>query len=170
MAPVDEWTARDYPTPAASGPSGAFSWELCMSSPILSSNLLLAQNVEPKAATGTPGVAQDSSAPPAAAAQGGSPLSGFIMPLMMLVIFVPFFLLMNRKQKKETQARASLKKGDRVMTNAGLIGELVETDERIAKVKISPGVTVQIVANTISPFVEPEKVASKDLKEATEKK
>ncbi len=141
-----------------------------MSSPILSSDLLLAQNVEPKAATGTPGVAQDSNAQPTSAASGGSPLSGFIMPLMMLVIFVPFFLLMNRKQKKENQARASLKKGDRVMTNAGLIGELVETDERIAKVKISPGVTVQIVANTVSPFAEPEKAATKDLKEAAEKK
>ena len=141
-----------------------------MSSPILSSELLLAQNVEPKATPGTPGVVQDSSGPPAAATQQGSPLSGFIMPLMMLVIFVPFFLLMNRKQKKENQARAALKKGDRVMTNAGLIGELVETDDRIAKVKISPGVTVQVVANTVSPFAEPEKAPAKDLKEAAEKK
>jgi preprotein translocase subunit YajC len=142
-----------------------------MSSPLLSSELLLAQNLPPKAATGpgTPGVAQDSSTP-AATSGSGSPLSGFIMPLMMLVIFVPFFLLMNRKQKKETAARASLKRGDKVMTNAGLIGELVETDDRVAKVKIAPGVTVQIVANTVSPFVEPEKAASKDLKEAAEKK
>jgi preprotein translocase subunit YajC len=141
-----------------------------MSSPLLSSDLLLAQNLPPKAASpGTPGVAQDSSTP-AAAAGSGSPLSGFIMPLMMLVIFVPFFLLMNRKQKKESVARASLKRGDKVMTNAGLIGELVETDDRVAKVKIAPGVTVQIVANTVSPFAEPAKAGSKDLKEATEKK
>ena len=138
-----------------------------MSSPILSSNLLLAQNVEPKAATGTPGVAQDSSAPPAAAAQGGSPLSGFIMPLMMLVIFVPFFLLMSRRQKKERVARESLKKGDRVMTNAGLVGELVDMDDALAKVKIAPGVTVQIVANTVTPFVSPtDKATAKELKEA----
>jgi preprotein translocase subunit YajC len=134
--------------------------------------LLFAQNVQPKG--GTPGVAQDPGASPAsgggASHESASPLAGMMPILMMLVIFVPFFLLMNRKQKKETQARASLKKGDRVMTNAGLIGELVETDERIAKVKISPGVTVQIVANTISPFAEPEKVPSKDLKEAAEKK
>jgi preprotein translocase subunit YajC len=143
-----------------------------VSAPLLSSDLLLAQNVEPKAASpGTPGVAQDSSAPASgSSAASSSPLSGFIMPLMMLLIFVPFFFLMNRKQKKETQARASLKKGDRVMTNAGLVGELVETDDRLAKVKIAPGVTVQIVANTISPFAEPEKVPSKDLKEAAEKK
>jgi preprotein translocase subunit YajC len=142
-----------------------------VSAPILSSELLLAQNVEPKEASpGTPGVAQDSSAPASGSGSAASTLSGFIMPLMMLLIFVPFFFLMNRKQKKETQARASLKKGDRVMTNAGLVGELVETDDRLAKVKIAPGVTVQIVANTISPFAEPEKVPSKDLKEAAEKK
>jgi preprotein translocase subunit YajC len=90
--------------------------------------------------------------------------------LMMIAIFVPFFLLMSRRQKKEQQARASLKKGDRVMSNAGLVGELVDLDDRLAKVKIAPGVTVQMVANTVSPFVEtPAKTpatASKELKEA----
>jgi preprotein translocase subunit YajC len=143
-----------------------------MSSPLLSSDLLLAQNLPPKAVSGsgTPVVAQDASTPTASGGASQSPLSGFIMPLMMLLIFVPFFFLMNRKQKKEEKARASLKRGDRVMTNAGLIGELVETDERIAKVKIAPGVTVQIVANTVTPFAEPEKAPTKDLKEAAEKK
>jgi preprotein translocase subunit YajC len=72
----------------------------------------------------------------------------------------------SRRQKKEQQARASLKKGDRVMSGAGLIGELVEMDERVAKVKIAPGMTVQIVANTISPYVEADKAPAKDLKEA----
>jgi preprotein translocase subunit YajC len=129
---------------------------------------LLAQNVQPKA--GTPGVAQDPT-PPAPVAGGGqapsSPLAGMTPILMMLVIFVPFFLLMNRRQKKESQARSSLKKGDRVMTNAGLIGELVEMDDRIAKVKISPSVTVQIVANTVSPYVDSSKPSStKELNEA----
>jgi preprotein translocase subunit YajC len=132
-----------------------------------SNNLLLAQNVAPKA--GTPGVSQEPSAPSGGGAQpSGSPLAGFMPILMMLVIFVPFFLLMSRRQKKESAARASLKKGDRVMTNAGLVGELIEMDERLAKVKIAPGVTVQIVANTVTPFVDPgEKSPSKqELKEA----
>ncbi len=136
-------------------------------SPLLSNDLLLAQNVQPKA--GTPGVAQDSN-PPAQgqpAAGGGSPLAGFMPILMMLVIFVPFFLLMSRRQKKEQAARQSLKKGDRVMTNAGLVGELVEMDDKLARVKIAPGVTVQIVANTVTPFVDPgEKATAKELKEA----
>lgn len=142
-----------------------------MPSSLLSNDLLVAQNVPPKAPV--PGVAQDSSPPPGAGAGGSSatsPIAGFTPILMMLVIFVPFFLLMSRRQKKEAQARASLKKGDRVMTNAGLIGELVEMDDRVAKVKVAAGVTVQIVANTVSPFVEPEKAPAKALKEATSDK
>jgi len=136
------------------------------SSSLLSNELLLAQNVQPKA--GTPGVAQD----PGAATSGGqqapaSPIAGFMPILMMLVIFVPFFLLMSRRQKKERVARESLKKGDRVMTNAGLVGELIEMDDALARVKIAPGVTVQIVANTITPFVSPsDKATAKELKEA----
>ncbi|HEY6459210.1 MAG TPA: preprotein translocase subunit YajC [Polyangiaceae bacterium] len=144
-----------------------------MSSPILRNDLLLAQNVPAKA--GTPGVAVDTQAPaPGGQAQqqsSGSPLAGFMPILMMLVIFVPFFLLMSRRQKKEKVARESLKRGDRVMTNAGLVGELVEMDTKLARVKIAPGVTVQIVANTVTPFVDPGGAAepaggSKELKEA----
>lgn len=125
--------------------------------------LLFAQNVQPKG--GTPGVAQDPGAPPVSGGSAGhesaSPLAGMMPILMMLVIFIPFFLLMNRRQKKEQHARSSLKKGDKVMTTSGLIGELIEIDEQIAKVKIAEGVKVQIVANTVSPFVEPAKVPAK---------
>ena len=68
---VDGEAPKDYPTPAPSGISGrARDLELPVSSsPLLSNEVLLAQNVQPKA--GTPGVAQDSS-PPAAAAGGAS--------------------------------------------------------------------------------------------------
>jgi len=138
-----------------------------VSSPLLNNELLLAQNVQPKAGTATPGTASDGTTPQAGAGgQSASPIAGFMPIIMMLVIFVPFFLLMSRRQKKEQQARASLKKGDRVMTNAGLVGELVEIDDRLAKVKIAPGVTAQFVANTVSPFAEADKAPAKELKEA----
>jgi preprotein translocase subunit YajC len=141
-----------------------------VSAPLLSNDLLLAQNVQPKATA--PGVAQDSAPAPSGGGQSsGSPLAGFTPILMMLVIFVPFFLLMSRRQKKEAQARSSLKKGDRVTTNAGIVGELIELDDRLAKVKIAPGVTVQFVASMVSPYVEaPAKGSTpappKELKEA----
>jgi preprotein translocase subunit YajC len=139
--------------------------ERYVSSPILSNDLLLAQNVQPKATS--PGTVSDSS--PLSSSSGGSTqstLAGFLPILMMLVIFVPFFLLMSRRQKKETAARASLKKGDRVVTNAGLVGQLVEIGDQLAKVKIAPSVEVQVLSNTVSPYVDPDKAQSKDLKEA----
>lgn len=135
-----------------------------VSTSLLSQERLFAQNVQPKA--GTPGVVQEAPAAPSGAAPASSPLGSMMPILMMLVFLVPLFLVMSRKQKREEKARATLKRGDRVMTNAGLIGELVEMDERIAKVKISPGVTVNIVANTVSPFTETEKAPPKELKEA----
>ncbi len=139
-----------------------------MSAPLLSNDLLLAQNVQPKA--GTPGVSQETQPSPAPhEGAGASPLAGFMPILLMLVVFIPFFFMMNRRQKKEQQARASLKKGDRVMSNSGLIGELVEMDDRVAKVKISPGVNVQMVANTLSPLAAETvegKGPAKELKEA----
>lgn len=145
-----------------------------MSAPVLllsSNNLVLAQNVQPKA--GTPGVAQDTAPAPSGGAQpsGGSAFAGFMPILMMLVIFVPFFLLMSRRQKKESAARASLKKGDRVMTNAGLVGELMEMDDRLAKVKIAPGVTVQVLTNALQPYEDASKAAEsvKDAKAKAEK-
>ncbi len=89
---------------------------------------------------------------------------------MILAIFVPVMLLTSRKQKKEAQARAQMKKGDRVMSTGGLIGELVESDDRLAKVKVAPGVVMQMLTSTLSPYVDPASkavaAASKELKEA----
>lgn len=109
------------------------------------------QAAGPKA--GTPGVAADSTAP--ASQPGGQAPSGpgSMAPMLLpFLILVPFLLLSFRRQKKEQEARAKLKKGDRVVTQAGLIGELVEMDERIAKVKIAPGTTVQVLASAVSNF------------------
>jgi preprotein translocase subunit YajC len=127
------------------------------------------QDVQPKA--GTPGVVEPGAAPSggSGSSQSGSAPS-FVTMLLPFLILVPFLFLSFRRQKKEQAARGGLKKGDRVVTGAGLIGELVELDERIAKVKIAPGTTVQVLATTISPFAAvAEKKTEKgleDLKEA----
>jgi preprotein translocase subunit YajC len=127
------------------------------------------QQVQPKA--GTPGVSDTAGAPAGGSAPAASPPSMVTM-LLPFLILVPFLFLSFRRQKKEKQARSSLKKGDRVVTQAGLIGELVELDERIGKVKIAPGTTVQVLASALSPFeVSTEKKAdTKDLEDLKEAK
>ena len=112
-------------------------------------SLYFFQNVQPK--QGTPGVAEPS-APPAGGGGSSSPPSSMITMLLPFLILVPFLFMSFRRQKKEQQARKSLKRGDKVVTTAGLIGELVDMDDRVAKVKIAPGTTVQVLTSALSTF------------------
>src|SRR5688572_11779050 len=113
------------------------------------SSLSFFQQVQPKA--GTPGVEQPSGAPAGAPAQPSGPQS--MLPMLLpFAILIPFLYMSFRRQKKEQEARKTLKKGDRVVTQGGVIGELVEMDERVAKVKIAPGTTIQVLATGIGIF------------------
>jgi preprotein translocase subunit YajC len=132
-------------------------------------SLYFFQNVQPK--QGTPGVAEPSS-PPSGGGQQSAPPNSMITMLLPFLILVPFLFMSFRRNKKEQEARKNLKKGDRVVTQAGLIGELVDMDERIAKVKIAPGTTVQVLSSSVSSFEAAAAGANKtdkelaDLKEA----
>jgi preprotein translocase subunit YajC len=75
------------------------------------------------------------------------------LPMMMLM-FLPLILIMfwqgRSQQKKQDQLLASLKKGDRVVTQSGLVGRLAEVDNRYAKVEIAPGVKVTLLRTSIT--------------------
>lgn len=97
-------------------------------------------------------------------------------PIFLMLLFVPFIFMMWRRNKRETDARSKMKKGDKVVA-AGIVGEIMDSDERVAKVKIAPGVTVQVLASALSPLEEPKpaadakdaKAAPKDAKKAESK-
>ena len=100
---------------------------------------------------------------------------------MLLVMALPLLLLvfMTRNQsKKQKELEASLKVGDRVVTQSGLIGKILDMGERTAKVEIAPGVNVQMLKSAIQgPDVVPaakdgdkSKDAAKDKDAAKEKK
>ena len=132
------------------------------------------QSVQPAAPTPgaapAPGISVDaqSPAPAAPAQQGGSPF----FTVAMLLMFVPILFLMFRRNKKEQQARASLKKGDRIASTSGLVGELIEMDERFAKVKLGPGNTVTMLTSSLQPLdaTAPAKTDDKDLKDLKDAK
>lgn len=129
--------------------------------------LAFLQQVPPK---GAAPAAADPGATAAPAQQAAPPGGGLIM-LLPLLVFLPFIFLSFRRQKKEQEARAALKKGDRVVSNSGLVGELVEMDERFAKVKIAPGTTVQMLAQSVSPLeAEAKKDTAKQLEDLKDAK
>ncbi len=69
-----------------------------------------------------------------------------IFPLMMIAVLL---LFSRSDKKKRQQIESGLKKGDRVVTRAGLIGKITELSERTARLEIAPGVQVTMLKNAI---------------------
>jgi preprotein translocase subunit YajC len=101
-------------------------------------------------------------APPPATSAPSGPAGGGGSMMLMLVAFLPVVLLLmwtSRSQKKKQQElEGKLKKGDRVVTQSGLVGKLVEFgDARHARVEIAPGVKVTMLRSAITGVEAEEK-------------
>ena len=94
----------------------------------------------------TPGTAPAESPP-----QSG-PLGGGIMPLLIMVLpILLIFMTMRGQTKKQKQVESSLKTGDTVVTQSGMIGKITEfIGETRVKVEIAPGVSVRMLKSAIS--------------------
>lgn len=83
----------------------------------------------------------------------------------MMMMFVPLILVMlwqsRSQQKKQEQVLSSLKKGDRIVTQSGLVGRLAEVDNRYAKVEIAPGVKITVLRTSLAGR-DTEDAAKKD--------
>jgi preprotein translocase subunit YajC len=108
----------------------------------------------------SPAYAQD------AAAGGGMAMLMQIAPLV-LIFAVFYFLLIRPQQKKQKEHRAllgALKRGDRVLTAGGIIGQITRVKEGVdeVEVEIAPNVRVSVLRQTIGDVFKP--VAANDAK------
>lgn len=97
---------------------------------------------------------------------GGSGLLGSALPLLLMVL--PMILLLvftNRsQQKKQAAVLSNLKKGDKIVTDSGIVGRLVQLGDRYATVEIAPGTKVDILRNRIAGPDTPETQAASEKK------
>jgi preprotein translocase subunit YajC len=95
----------------------------------------------------------------------GAPGGGFSMLVPLLLMFAVFYFLLirpqQRKQRRHQDMLKSLKVGDRVMTNGGIVGTIVEGGEHFVKLEIADKVRVDIGRTYIAG-----KIFVKDGKEA----
>jgi preprotein translocase subunit YajC len=68
----------------------------------------------------------------------------------LLVLFVVFFWQNRSQQKKQETAISGLKKGDKVVTQGGIVGRLSEIDSRYARLEIAPGVKLQVLRSSLA--------------------
>ena len=89
----------------------------------------------------------------------------FMLPLLLI------FFMMRNQSKKQKQIEQGLKTGDTVVTQAGLIGKIIEMNERTVRLEIAPGVNVRLLKTAIQG-VDPgdTKVEPKDAKDSKDAK
>ncbi|NLK62206.1 MAG: preprotein translocase subunit YajC [Fusobacteria bacterium] len=80
------------------------------------------------------------------ATEGSATVGSFLPLIIMILVFFAWSFFLNKKQKKENQAYKnmvdSLKKGDKVVTRSGIIGEITSINEKIVELRVDKGTTI----------------------------
>ncbi len=88
--------------------------------------------------------------------QGGGNIVSSLLPLVAL--FAIFYFLVIRPQQKQQKQHSdmikALKKGDKIITNGGIICEVVKPEEDFIKVRLNDAVIVKIAREYIAKKVE----------------
>jgi preprotein translocase subunit YajC len=94
---------------------------------------------------------------PAYAQAGGAPGGFDLISLMPLVlIFVVFYFLLIRPQQKKMKTHremiGAIKRGDKVLTEGGIIGSVVKVDDSddVLLVEIAKDIRVRVARGTLS--------------------
>ena len=88
---------------------------------------------------------------------GGEGGSGLLSLAPLVIIFVLFYFLLIRPQQKRAKQHkemvASIKKGDDVATNGGLLGRVIDLDDNFVTLEIAKGVNVKVQRPSIAQMI-----------------
>jgi len=82
----------------------------------------------------------------------GGGIGSFFVPLIFIFIIMYFVMIRPQKKRQEQQQTliASLKTGDRVVTNAGIHGLISNVKETTVLVKVADNVKIEIDKTAIT--------------------
>lgn len=77
---------------------------------------------------------------------------GGLLPMILIfaIFYVVLMLPMQRQRKALAQMIANLKKGDKVITNGGIYGEVTSVDTSTVMLRIADNVRVRVAKSSIS--------------------
>ncbi|MFP4333760.1 MAG: preprotein translocase subunit YajC [Campylobacterales bacterium] len=91
--------------------------------------------------------------------QDGGGLLASLLPLV--VLFAIFYFLIIRPQQKQAKQHkemlASLKKGDKIVTNGGLMVDILKVEEDFLSVKLSDNTTARVSREFVAKKLDDEK-------------
>ncbi|GJL50938.1 preprotein translocase subunit YajC [Candidatus Nitrospira salsa] len=96
----------------------------------------------------------------AQAGAGNDPTGGLLSFVPFLLIFVVFYFLLilpqQRRAKKQRELLAALKKGDKVITTAGIWGTITNLDKETVTVQIADNTKIRLQRDYVGRLRETE--------------
>jgi preprotein translocase subunit YajC len=87
-------------------------------------------------------------------AQAGAPGGGMVQLALILGMFAIMYFIMIRPQQKQLKTHrelvSSLKKGDEVITQGGIIGRIQAVTEREVTLEIANGVRMRVIKTSVA--------------------
>jgi preprotein translocase subunit YajC len=84
-------------------------------------------------------------------------LSSYMLIIYVVAFIAIFYFMAIRPQQRQRRAHAellsSLKKGDTIITAAGMYGTVKRVDENVVEVEIAKGVTIKINRRAVSEII-----------------
>ena len=94
----------------------------------------------------------------AATAPGGEPPAWLTwLPIIGMVVIFWFLIIrpQMRQQKQHRERVDAIKKGDKVITQGGLVGKVMKVDDTYVDLELGKDVRVKAVKHTIADIVDP---------------
>ncbi len=96
-------------------------------------------------------------------AAGASPL-GMLVPFVLIFAVFYFIVILpaKRQQKKKDAMIAALKKGDRVITGAGIYGTVAAVEDESLLLKVSENVKIRVTKGSVAGLATGDQALSTD--------
>ncbi|MEZ5978547.1 MAG: preprotein translocase subunit YajC [Planctomycetota bacterium] len=94
----------------------------------------------------------------------------FLVLMMVGVFYFVVFAPERKNRKRQEQMRASLGKGDKVMTTSGLFGTVVQSQDDIVVLQVAEGVRLKFTRAAIQDRIDPDAVKAKGEKAGKDEK
>lgn len=91
-----------------------------------------------------------------AGAQQQNPIMAFLPMILLVVVF--YFILIRPQQKRAKEQRKmleALKSGDKVITSAGIVGEVITVKEKVVSLR-SADAKLEVTKDSVIAITEPK--------------
>ncbi|EEP61077.1 preprotein translocase subunit YajC [Sulfurihydrogenibium yellowstonense] len=97
----------------------------------------------------------------------GDPMGGLISAIVWMVLFVGifYFLILRPQQqqrKKHEEFLKNLKKGEKVITTGGIIGEIKNIEEKTVSLKVCEGCIIKVLKPSIASYYQEEATSQEE--------